>query len=351
MSLEGRLGGLIMMSRWLMVVGLWVCVGAGGLVGVSWAEEGEGGGEDPSVVTRIEAGDRVLFVGDDMTQQMFYSRATACALLAIMPEGKLRFFNGGKEGATVEQTIGWVEPLLELTRPTVVFVCLGLNEARGEGPVEQVVASYREQMVKLVGVIRGWEGVRVAVILGPAAVAAEGPGLPGVPRNEVLAGMSRGGVEAARRSGAGYIDLFEHLAAVHQQAHRVGGEPLSIGGWLPSESAHTIIASVVLRGLGVSAGQLEAVGWSPLLAADMRRVRGALALTPRPPELEEAQVSRDLYEGIRRFDDRFFRAWRLSVRKGPVVLANELAAAEEAWAKVEELVEPYRQRQRVAGAE
>ena len=45
----------------------------------------------------VQQGDRVLFVGDEMTQQMLHTRALASALMGMYPDYDLRFFNGGKK--------------------------------------------------------------------------------------------------------------------------------------------------------------------------------------------------------------------------------------------------------------
>jgi hypothetical protein len=115
----------------------------------------------------------------------------------------------------------------------------------------------------------------------------------------------------------------------------VGGEPLTLGGRLPTEEAHVVIASVILMAVGVEAEPLDAVGWSPLLPLEMRRIRGALALKLTPPDLEQAQASRALYESIRAFDELFFRAWRLAGKRAAGPSQGRLVAeAEDTWSQV-----------------
>ena len=59
--------------------------------------------DQPLLLERvIHPGDRILFIGDELTQQRLYTRATAAALLVIMPDADLRFFNGGYSDTTTE---------------------------------------------------------------------------------------------------------------------------------------------------------------------------------------------------------------------------------------------------------
>ena len=91
----------------------------------------------------LKPNDRIVFVGDDVTQDMFYTRAIATALLPIMPDANLRLYNAGKEGATAatfmepafkgKPATAW-EDLADLCKPTVVFVCLASSTARAIRP-------------------------------------------------------------------------------------------------------------------------------------------------------------------------------------------------------------------------
>jgi len=124
------------------------------------------------------------------------------------------------------------------------------------------------------------------------------------------------------------------MSAVYISQMSVGGTPLTLGGRLPTESAHVVMASIVLRELGVNAAQLDAIGWSPLPAVKMQRVRQVLAIPTATPPDAIAERSRSLYLSLLRFDEAFFRIWRLSRRRGASVGATTRQESEDAWGQV-----------------
>ena len=97
----------------------------------------------------IQPDDRVLFVGDEITQQMFYGRAVASAVLAVTPEADMRFFNGGRDGATAASAAEWIGPLMELCNPTVVFMCFGLNDGKLRDTGEPVSKTFHKNLTAL----------------------------------------------------------------------------------------------------------------------------------------------------------------------------------------------------------
>jgi hypothetical protein len=101
-----------------------------------------------------------------------------------------------------------------------------------------------------------------------------------------------------------------------------------------------VLASSVLAAVGVKGADLDAIGWSPLLPREMARVRGALAVKSNAPDLGRAQASRALYLQLFRFDEQFFRLWRLAGRKrsSSPDPTQVTAQAEEAWLAVRQMV-------------
>jgi len=94
----------------------------------------------------LNQGDRVAFVGDEIAQQMFYTRATTTVLLEMNPGKGLRFFNAGRESATAEQAVDWIDQLMGLVQPTVVFVCFGFNESQQQGDPREMVGAYLQSL-------------------------------------------------------------------------------------------------------------------------------------------------------------------------------------------------------------
>ena len=294
----------------------------------------------------IHANDRVLFVGDDMTQQMFYTRAVATAFMSLWPDGRMRFYNGGRDAATVSTAASDLPDLLELTQPTLVLVCLGLNDARTttSHDSQSQIDRYRIGLMNLVEAIKAYPSVTQVVLVGPPAgqVGLNAP-LDATGYNQRLEQLSIITAEIAKLHNTSYIDLYRHTKNIYQAANQIGGNPLTHAGWLPTEDTHVVIASLILRGLGVTGKHLERIGWSPLRPVDMRRIRQVLALDIPSPPLGVAHLSRDLYESLRSCDERFFRYWRLAHRRtDPISRSAQLASIEDAWTQTYRIAALYK---------
>jgi len=293
-------------------------------------------------VVRPEA--RFLFIGDELTQQMFYTRAVATGLISLRPEYALRFFNGGQDDATAASALAAADDLLNLTRPTTVFICVGLNDIKPRAPLAERAEAYAESLAALVDKARAFETVEHVVVMTPPPVLRPDDTPTSVsPENAELRVIAQQAVEVAAAKQVGFVDIYTHPKAVWIASTQTPGEPLTVTGRLPSETGHMVIASMVLRGIGTPAEQLDRIGWSPLSPAKMKRIRQSLGLKLSPPKLGAADRSRELYESMRRFDEMFFRLWRLSGRH-PFAPPRDVAheQAEEAWAEVRAATQLFR---------
>ena len=180
----------------------------------------------------------------------------------------------------------------------------------------------------------------MVILLSPPALQREvSQDEEGSGYNRTLHAMGRAAQEVATEKSVGFGDLFPHMKNVNNAATKIG-EAISIGGRLPSEAGHVVIASIILSGLGVTGADLDAVAWSPLRPRAMARIRQAMAIPTRTPQVEPAQTSQYLYESIGSFDEAFFRAWRLSGEdRAPSAPPREtvMATAEQAWGQVQML--------------
>ena len=309
-------------------------------------QTGDREGHRDGVPLMIQRGDRLLFIGDDMTQQMFYTRAVAAAVIAMMPDAGLRFYNGGRDGSTAAAAMADVGDLLALTHPTVVFVSFGLNDgrARPSSPDASAIEDFRAHLFALVEKVKTHPGVREVVVIGPPAIQSGlNPHLDALGYHQTLRDISLAACEVAASAKVRCVGLYDHTKMMYEAANQVGGDPLTHGGWLPAEAAHVVIASVILRGIGMTAKQLEPLGWSPMRPVDMRRIRQVLALKVPPPDLSAAQLSSDLYESLRRCDERFFRLWRLTKRdESAGATPAQLASLEESWVHVQQIAGSYK---------
>lgn len=294
----------------------------------------------------VRANDRFLFVGDEVTQQMFFTRGVATALISMKPGYSLRFFNGGKEGATAESAGKWIDEVLDLARPTVVVLSFGFNDGQGKtgDDAKPIIEAYRVALESLVKRAAGYKDVRKVIVLSAPPWQA-GLTDPIDPRdyNATLFYLSEAAAAAAKNTGAAFIDLFDPMRRVYLGQIKVGGDPLTTAGKMPTEAAHVVIASYVLRGMGVTAPMLDPTAWSPLMPRDMARLRGVLGVPAKAGTIERAQQSRDLYTCLLIYDQAFFKLWRIAGKRPSADSKQTVSGmAEEAWIGVREASEPFK---------
>ncbi len=286
----------------------------------------------------IQKNDRVLFVGDDVTQQQYYTRSLASALMAYRPKHNLRFFNGGKNGATAESAATWIDELLGIAKPDVVFINFGLNDGRDKELNDDLLLAYEKNLATLIKKAKAYKGVRQVVVLSSPAVQT-GPGNNDNKGgyNQTLFKFALSAQTTAGLNGAKFVDLYESMRVVYAEAAKIRGDGLSFGGRLPTEEASTIIASVILWGIGVDAKEFNKIGWAPLKAPSMGRIRGALGLPTSPPNFTQATNSRTLYEKLREHDEIFFVAWRLAGPDRSRDRGELMQHADDIWTKLDSL--------------
>lgn len=124
-------------------------------------------------------GDRVLFIGDSITQAGQYVALTEAYLWAARPELDLNIVNAGLSSETVS---GMTEPVhpgprpdinqrlsraLELVRPDWVVVCYGMNDGIYHPASPEIVEAYRAGLKKVIDrVVAG--GAKVVLLTPPS---------------------------------------------------------------------------------------------------------------------------------------------------------------------------------------
>ena len=131
------------------------------------------------------AGERVLFIGDSITQAGQYVALTEAYLWAARPELDLEIINAGLSSETVS---GMTEPVhpgprpdinqrlsraLELVRPDWVVVCYGMNDGIYHPASPEIVEAYRAGLKKVVD--RVVAGGAKLILLTPPSFDADAP--------------------------------------------------------------------------------------------------------------------------------------------------------------------------------
>lgn len=227
----------------------------------------------------IRDGDRVVFLGDSITEQRLYTTYIEAYVLTRHPEWKLTFRNVGWGGDTswlrqrahpeekqlfaadaesqqkmVEDSVGrgLTRDVLPL-KPTFVTIKFGMNDHSYQAFREDIFRAYVRSQTQLAKVL-GANGARVA-FLTPQPIEDKRPDPDQDIRNQSLRRFSDGLKEVASTAGAAYVDQFDPFMRILLR-ERAGNPPALVGGGdavHPGPVGHTLMAWAVLKGLGAAA--------------------------------------------------------------------------------------------------
>lgn len=226
----------------------------------------------------IKDGDRVVFLGDSITEQRLYTTYIEAYALTRHPNWKLSFRNVGWGGDTswlrqrahpdekalfaadettqqkmVEDSVGRglgrdVLPL----KPTVVTVKFGMNDHAYQAFREDIFRAYVRSQEQIAKVLKA-NGARVA-FLTPQPIEDKRPDPDKDARNESLRKFSDGLKEVCSREGATFVDQFDPYMAIMLK-ERASNPAVVIGGGdavHPGPIGHTVMAWAILKGLGAT---------------------------------------------------------------------------------------------------
>lgn len=227
----------------------------------------------------IHDGDRIVFLGDSITEQRLYTTYIEAYTLTRYPAWKLTFRNTGWGGDTswlrqrvhpdeatlfaaaepaqsamVEDAVkrGLERDVLPL-RPTVVTIDFGMNDHSYQAFREDIFRAYVRSQSQLAKVLEG-AGARVA-FLTPQPIEEKRPDPDKDVRNQSLRRFSDGLGDVATREGALFVDEFAPYMTLMLQA-RATNATATIGGGdavHPGPAGHTLMAWAILKGLGAPA--------------------------------------------------------------------------------------------------
>ena len=224
-------------------------------------------------------GDRVVFLGDSITEQRLYTTYIEAYTLTRHPEWKLWFRNVGWGGDTswlrqrahpdekqlfaadeaaqqkmVEESVGRglrrdVLPL----KPTAITIKFGMNDHSYQKFREDIFKAYVRSQSELAKVLEA-NGARVA-FLTSQPIEDKRPDPDKDIKNQSLRQFSDGLKEVAAKQNATFVDQFDPYMAIMMH-ERVADPAAFIGGGdavHPGPAGHTIMAWAVLKGLGATA--------------------------------------------------------------------------------------------------
>ena len=227
----------------------------------------------------IKDGDRVVFLGDSITEQRLYTTYIEAYALTRHPEWKLWFRNVGWGGDTswlrqrahpdenqlfaadearqqkmVEDSIdrGLKRDVLPL-KPTAVTIKFGMNDHSYQKFREDIFRAYVRSQAELAKVLEA-HGARVA-FLTSQPIEDKRPDPDKDVKNQSLRQFSDGLKDVAAKQGATFVDQFDPYMAIMLR-ERATDPAAFIGGGdavHPGPAGHTIMAWAVLKGLGATA--------------------------------------------------------------------------------------------------
>lgn len=227
----------------------------------------------------IRNGDRVVFLGDSITEQRLYTTYIEAYTLTRFPAWDLTFRNVGWGGDTAwlrqrahpdERELfaadagrqqGMVEGAVQrgLERdvlplnPTVVTIKFGMNDHSYQPFREDIFKAYVRSQERL-GQVLGGAGARVA-FLTPQPIEEKRADPDKDVRNLSLRRFSDGLREVASKREATFVDQFDPYLSLMMR-ERSANPAAFIGGGdavHPGPAGHTLMAWIVLKGLGAGA--------------------------------------------------------------------------------------------------
>ena len=227
----------------------------------------------------IHGGDRVVFLGDSITEQRLYTAYVEAYATTRFPRETLKFWNSGWGGDTawlrmrshadetalfaakddeqqkmVEQAVdGCLKRDVLSFKPTVVTVNFGMNDHNYEAFREDIFRAYVRSQTEIVKVLAR-EGVRV-VLLTPQPIEDRRADPDKDPRNIAIRKFADGLKDVAAKQGATFVNQFDPYMAIVMREHAAKADVCIGGGDAvhPSPIGHTLMACIILKELKASA--------------------------------------------------------------------------------------------------
>ena len=227
----------------------------------------------------LHDGDRVVLLGDSITEQKLYTTYLEAYTLTRFPKQKFAFFGRGWGGDTSwlrmrsfpdEKALHAAEgdaqqKLIEASvddplkrdvvdvKPTLVMINFGMNDHNYEPFREDIFKTYVRSQTHLTKSLLK-NGARV-VLLTPQPIENRSGNPAADARNQSLNKFAAGLKEVAAKEGATFVNQFAPYLAIMQREHALDVNA-SIGGGdeiHPGPAGHTLMASIILQQLNAPA--------------------------------------------------------------------------------------------------
>lgn len=210
----------------------------------------------------LKKGDRLVVVGDSITEQKVYSRYIEDYLTACRPDLDIWCLQLGWGGETAGGFVGRMEQDLLSFKPNVVTTCYGMNDG-GYRPYEEGIGKgYGGAMQKIIDAVKKAGGT---IVVGtPGAVdtdAWQNPRTKPDVYNDNLKHLADIDRKLAAEAGMPFADVHGPIIEVMKKAKAANGEKYHVcggDGVHPDNNGQLVMAYAFLKGLGLD-GQIGTI--------------------------------------------------------------------------------------------
>lgn len=201
----------------------------------------------------IHDGDRVVLLGDSITEQRLYTSYLEAYTLTRYPQWHLTFRNIGWGGDTAPGGLNRAQRDMLPLKPTFVTIDFGMNDHGYKAFQQDIFDNYVDKQTQLVTLLKA-QSARVA-LLTPQPIEDKRPDPDKDVRNQSLRKMSDGLRDVANKQEVLFVDQFDPYMTVMLKARQADPNAVIGGGDAvhPGPAGHTVMACAILKGLGATA--------------------------------------------------------------------------------------------------
>ncbi len=198
----------------------------------------------------LKAGDRVVFLGDSITEQRIHTRYVMNYFTLRYPGLDVTFRNAGWGGDTANGGLGRVQRDVLSQKPTVVTICFGMNDGGYSAFNQGGFDNFMKGMTGLVAELKK-ANARV-ILLGPGCIDPDQqPRLKEQNYNDTLGRYSAGCKELAEKEKVEYICLHDIMLDAQTKAKAKDPKYTMIPDSVhPSDPGQAVMAYAILKALG-----------------------------------------------------------------------------------------------------
>jgi len=200
----------------------------------------------------LQEGDRMVFLGDSITAQLWYTRFVMDYFALRYPGRKISFRNVSYSGETAPQGLARIERDVLSLKPTVVSIFYGMNDGRY---TRFSATNYEAYMSGMRGIIAKLQQANVRVVLLTPGCSDPDQYAPlrdsDWDYNATLGKLAAGAKELAARGPLPIFDLYALMMNVQTKAKKDHpGYAMMPDGIHPEGAGHAVIAYALLKVLG-----------------------------------------------------------------------------------------------------